>query len=136
MLQQPAGMIALQQVTTQRTPTPCLQVVFYTLLVPSAHYDKVIYLCARQVLTSRAQTLWELKTLKGFLSSSPGLLACTSAGWKAATWSLMNGITLLQCFAVALCLAASAVSDAARSFSIHNNNFVKDSKNFQIISGR
>ena len=46
MLQQPAGLIALQQVAAQRTPTPCLQVVTYTQLAPSVHCDKVIFLCA------------------------------------------------------------------------------------------
>ena len=48
----------------------------------------------------------------------------------------MYGVAVLQCFAVALCLAGSPRSLAARSFSIRDNSFVKDSKDFQIISGR
>ena len=68
MLQQPAGLIALQQVATQRTQTPCLQVVIYMHLALSAHCDKVICLCAREVLTSRAQTFVRTQNpRKGFL---------------------------------------------------------------------
>ena len=137
MLQQPAGLIALQQVATQRTPTPCQQVMIYTQLAPSAHSDKVISLCAREVLTSRAKTPCcessNPQKPSGFLL----VLIQPERAWSESCHNfLMHGVAALQCFAVALCLAASPVSEAARSFSIHNNNFVRDSKNFQIISGR
>ena len=143
MLQQPAGLIALQQVATQRTPTPCLQVVIYTQLLPFALYDKVVCLCAREVLTC-AQTCVGTKPSKGFLlvpQLGKGLQAFHQAGVherRLESYHLVfyERYNFVAVFCSGLVPGSLPVSDAARSFSIHNNNFVKNSKNFQIVSGR